>query len=319
MAKKEISTIKVKNTEIVLGQTYEVIGKKDYDAPNGFQEHGTTKLLMKGISEIHSVPFSVTNNLWNSGFYEHAECNRSIKEAEKKALVSLYKKEIQLPFENLFNVNTSESNNDFWNEYMYEIYTNKSFDTSKPKDLFDLFHALQQGVICEVGEKDPTLQRTAKYCIRNIEKAISLQEEKTFNKAEAVSTFTAMLKAADFKKDDTLYTILEWMNISNIRGADKETVKRTVLKTFENTKNGYESCLRFLEAYNLSESENGKKEMEIFSVLNKLKNKRVLEFRKQQFYLDDELLGNNLKAVAKSALNNPDKYNKIITAYEKLI
>ena len=58
--------------------------------------------------------------------------------------------------------------------------------------------------------------------------------------------------------------------------------------------------------------------MEIFSVLNKLKNKRVLEFRKQQFYLDDELLGNNLKAVAKSALNNPDKYNKIITAYEKL-
>lgn len=322
MAKKTVKqdnqVIRVANTDIVIGQTYEIIGKKDMDAPEGFQQFNTTKYLIPGIAELHSVPFSETNNLWDSGFYVHSDCNKSMHPTEKEALVKLYNEYIRKPFEEMYRVDTSESNDDFWSTYIYEIYTNKPFDTTNVKDRFDLFHALKQGKVCEVGERDAILQRSANYCIRNIEKAISLQEERANNKFDAITKFSVILDGTDLKKDDTLYTILEWMNFSTVRGADKDTIRRLVQKAFENEKTGYDTALRFLEALRMSEDKDMKKEMEIFSILSKLNVKRKLEYKRQQYYLNEELLGNTLKASAKSALMNPDKLQKIMEEYEKI-
>lgn len=321
MAKKTINQtqkIKIANTEITIGHTYEVIGKKDLDAPDGFQQYSTTKYLMPGIAELHSIPFSDVNNLWDTGFYVHSECNRTINPSEKETTIDLYKKYIEEPYKQMYRVDTSEANNDFWESYIYDVYTNKTFDTTNVKDRFDLFHALKQGILCEVGERDAVLQRSAKYCIRNVEKAVSLQEERASNKFDAITKFSVLLEGSDFEKDDTLYTVLEWMNFSNVRGADKETIKRLVQKAFENEKTGYDTALRFLEALKMSKDKDTKKEMEIFSILNKLNIKRKLNFKRQQYYLDEELLGNTLKSAAKSALMNPEKFQKIVSEYEKL-
>ena len=316
--KKDPQKIKVAKTDIIIGQTYEIIGKKDMDAPDGFQQFNTTKYLMPGIAEHKSVVFSEVNQLWDTGFYIHSECNKDIHPSEREALVKAYKTYIQKPFEDKYRVDTSEVNDDFWLSYNYEIYTNKTFDTSNEKDLFDLFHALKQGKVCEVGERDAMLQRSANYCIRNIEKAVSLQEEKSNNKFDAITKFSVMLESANFKKDDSLYTILEWMNFSNVRGADKETVKRLVQKQFDNEKTGYDTAVRFLEALKMSEDKEMKKEMELFSILNKLNIKRKLDYKRQQYYLNEELLGNTLKASAKAALANPERLQKIMEEYEKI-
>lgn len=316
--KKEPQKIRVAKTDIIIGQTYEIIGKIDRDAPTGFQQFNTTKYLMPGIAEHKSVPFSDLNQLWDSGFYVHSECNRDISPTEREALVDAYVQHIQKPYEAMYRVDTSESNDKFWESYNYEIYTNKTFDTTNVKDRFDLFHALKQGKVCEVGERDATLQRTANYCIRNIEKAVSLQEEKSNNKFDAITKFSVLLDSSDLQKDDTLYTILEWMNFTNVRGADKDTVRRLVQKQFDNEKTGYDSCLRFLEALKMSKDKDMKKEMEVFSVLSKLNVKRKLEYKRQQYYLNEELLGNTLKAAAKSALANPDRLQKIMDEYEKI-
>ena len=55
--KKDAVKFKIENTEIIIGDTYEIVGKLDRDAPDGFQKFNTTKVLMEGIKEIHSVPF----------------------------------------------------------------------------------------------------------------------------------------------------------------------------------------------------------------------------------------------------------------------
>ena len=40
-------TLKVANTEIKIGSTYEVIGKLDRSAPDGFQKNNTTKGIIE--------------------------------------------------------------------------------------------------------------------------------------------------------------------------------------------------------------------------------------------------------------------------------
>lgn len=315
---KDQQKIRVANTDIILGSTYELIGKKDFDAPDGFQNYSTTKYLIPGIAEHKSVSFDETIMLWDTGFYEHSNCNKTLVPEERSSAVEAYKKYIKEPYEKTYRVDCSESNDEFWKSYNYELYTHKSFDTTNKKDLFDLYHILKQGKACEVGEKDYTLGASANYCIRNIEKAISLQEEKSNNKFEAITKFSVLLETTDFEEDDTLYTILEWMNFSNVRGADKESIKRLIQKAFDHEKTGYDTSMRFLDALSMSKDSHAKKEMEMFSILNKLNVRRKLEYKRKQYFLNEELLGNTLKEAAKSSLSNPDKKKKILDEYEKI-
>lgn len=326
MAKKQNQTFKVANTLITLGDTIEIVSKKDLDAPSGFQAFNTTKLLMDGIKEIRSVYYDEDLRMYDTGFDVHSPCNNSIPKEEKTALIKVYNELVRKPYEEAYRVDVDAVSEDFWGgndskkikPFSLEIYTGRTFDTNKPNELFELFHILKQGFACEVGEKDPTLQRRANYCIKNNKKVQSLQEEKSEQKFEAMTTFKIMLDAFDPKKDDTLYTILEWIQLANIRGADKDTLKRTVIKLFDNEKFGYDNAKRFLEAYTMTQTELGKKEMEMFSMITKLYNKHKIEFKRQQYYLDGMLLGNHLKEAAKVATSNPETKKMIEEAYEKI-
>jgi hypothetical protein len=317
MAKKQKPTLKVANIELILGNTYEIIPKKDFDAPSGFKEHGTTKLLMPGISEIRAVPFDQGINLWDTGFDSDSPVNAKIPPAERAALSLQYNKLIKEPYEKRFRKDLSSTNNDFWDEYTYELHTYKTFDTANEKDLLDLFQALVQGRICEVGEKDATLQRTANYSIRNREKETSLKEERAETKFEAFAIFSTLLKA-DFKKDDTLISVLEWVGLTNIRETDKETLKKTVLRMLEDPKNGYEFSERFVKAFNMTETNIGKEIMDLFSILQKLRTSNKIEVKRQQYYIDGIKIGNHLKEAAEVANKNPEIKELILKTYEEL-
>lgn len=310
-------SIKVSNTEIVIGSTYEIIGKIDRDAPLGMQAFNTTKYLFEGNAENRGISYDDNRRRWDTGFEVTSSCNYNIPQIEKEALIKLYVEYIKEPYEEFIGKKISEVDDDFWREYTYGIWTGKQFDTSRPDDLFDLFHALKQGKVCEPGERDPILQRDANYCIRNREKLISLKEERANDKAEAIFTFMTMLNALDPKKDDSLYSVLEWIQVSSVRDTDAETLKRSVLKIFENEKTGYDYAKRFLEAVQMTKSKDGKEEMDIFSMLNKLNIKRKLEFKRQQYYLEDQLLGNHLKGACKAALKSPEIKELIITNFER--
>jgi hypothetical protein len=315
--------LKIANTEIIVGKTYEVVGKRDADAPSGFIENNTSKFLMADIAEIRGVPFDEDLQKYDTGFDEDSPCNSKIPSNEVGALVALYNKHIKEPYEKSYNKNVSSSNEEFWlgsktdidkKTYNYVLSTNMEFNTSKPKDLFDLFHALKQGRICEQGEKDSALQK-ANYCIKDKERLLSLQEEKTDDKFEASFLFRTLLDATT-DETDSLYTILEWIGLMSIRGSDKGALKKTVQKLFDNPATGYESAKKFLEAHDLSISDRGKEKMELFSMLSKLRAKNKLEFKRHQFYLEDNLLGNHLKGAAEKAVLDPKTKELIINNYE---
>lgn len=325
-AKTKEITIKVANTTIVLGTTYDVIHKKDLDAPMPIKGIPTTKAQSPGIKHNSSVIFNEETRRWDTGFEVESIVCRSIPPEEKKARIDAYVKMIQEPYEKYYRTDTNSINDDFWGgndelgipPYQIQLWEGKSYNTNNPKDLFDLFQALIQGKVCEPGEKTADLQRSAVYCIKNVESSVSKEEQRLVNKAEAYATFQILLDSVDPEKDDTLYTILEWLNYSNIRGAEKDALRRTVLTAFEQEKTGQDTIERFLEAYKMSKADGTKKEMEMFSVLSKLHRKNKLEVIRKQFYLDGVLLGNSLKEAAKIATIKPEIRDSILEVWNNI-
>jgi hypothetical protein len=317
--KEDKIKIKVCNTEIVVGNTYELVHKIDRDAPAPKNATPTAKLPIPRNGEKRTVPFNDNTKRWDTGFDIASPCNRHIPKTEVDALVSTYVKHIKVPYEEYMSKNLDATNDDFWMEYNYEIKPGKKYNTEDIQELFDLFCALKQGKVCNPGEKDYDLQRSAVYCVKSRQEVTSAEDDKLFKKAEAVSTFLTLLDSSKLDADDPIITMLEWVGFSSMRDVkDKDAIKRQVLKTFDSEKEGQMNVERFLEAYAMSKDESKMELMEMFSMLSKLRAKNRLEYKRQQFYLDSLLLGNTLKDAAAGALNNPDKKEAIIEAFEKI-
>jgi hypothetical protein len=317
LKKDNRTTLKIANSTIIIGETYEVRPKTDYTAPDGMQRAGTTKYLNAGNAEIRGINFDEEKRKWDTGFDESSLCNFDLLDAEKTATVKLFNKHIKEPYESAYNVDCSSNNDSFWLEYTYEIKTNKSFNTEDPKDLFDLFQAIKHGRLCEAGERDYALQK-ANYTLKNTDKVKTLEEERMADKFEAISTFSVMLNE-NLEKDDTLLALLEWLQITNVRNAEKSTLRNIVMRMFDHPINGYEFSRRFLESIKLTESADGKKRMELFSVLQKLYLKNKIEQKRGTMYIDGHLLGNTLKEASQKAMDNPEISDAIYTSYENNI
>lgn len=314
LTKDTRTTLKIANTIIIIGQTYDVRPKVDKTAPDGMQRAGTTKYLHDGNGEERGIPFDENKRKWDTGFDELSLCNFDLLANERSEVVKQFNKYIKEPFEKAYMVDCSSNNDGFWLEYGFGIHTNKTFNTEDPKDLFDLFHALKQGRICEVGEKDHALQK-ANYTIKNTDKVKTLEEERMNDKFDALAKFSVMLNE-DLEKDDTLVSLLEWLQVTNVRGADKRTIQTVVMRMFENPTQGYEFSRRFLEAIKLTESADGKKRMELFSALQKLYLKNKIEQKRGTLYLNGILLGNTLKEASQKALQSTEISDSIYTTYE---
>lgn len=302
--------IKIQNSYITIGETYEVSPKIDRGAPDGMQEKETTKFLNEGNKEIRSVYYDETRRAWDTAFYPESNCLKGTMTTDED--VKLYVKYIKLPYEKAFNVDCSETNNEFWDSYRYELKTFDSFDTSDPKARFDLFHALTKARICEVGEKDSVLQK-ANYTIKNIEAVKSTEDLRIEDKFTAAGDFATLL-TGDREK---LNSILEWIQMSDVSTMDDKVLRSTFLRSFDNPKTGYDFARRFLEGLKMYDNENGKKQMEFFRITQKLVVKNKIDKKLGQLYLDGMSLGNTVKEISLKALTQPDLADMLYKAYEK--
>lgn len=316
---KKSVTLKIANTEFEIGDTLEITPKLDLDAPDGFQKHGTSKLLMAGIAEPFSISFDEDLQMWDTGFEEFHPINDSLPLGEKKVIVKSYVDNIKKPYEAKFRKDLdSIEESEFWPTYIVDLYKGRKFHTENIKDLLDLYLILKNGMACEEKETNYFLKK-ANYNITNVKQVRTVEQKRQDTIFDAMGTFKVMLDSFDPKKDDTVYTVLEWINISNIRGADKDTVKNVVLKQFGNEKTGYDTCRRFLDAYAKTQNKNDKEVMDNFSVLNKLSQKGKIKYSKQQYFLDGELLGNNLKEAADRMRSDNEIKDLVEQAYKKIL
>lgn len=306
--KEDDILIKVQNTTIKIGDSYEVVGKMDLDAPDeAFKKHNTTKYLIKGIGDSRSIPFDDKRNLWDTGFDVRDTSNRDMKE-EDKAYVSAYNKHIKEPYEEKYNVKLDalDRKDSPWYDLIIDIQKGRIFDTTDEKDRLQLFLALQHYFVCEKDDKSYKT-RNANYNIINKAKSIDVKKDRYGKKLEAITVFNNLLNS----DTDTLYLILEWIGYGTVRNTPKESLMLQVMESFEQEE-GYTSVQNFLDVYKMSQDKTRKEELDLFSYLNQLRYTNRLKYERREFLLDGEVIGNSLKDAAKRALANPELKSKII-------
>lgn len=298
MATKK-ATVTIANTEIVIPEgIYEVTPKLDRSAPNGMVKEGTTKFLHIGNKEVRAVPYDESRRAFDTGFYAQSACNIDIPENKLKEYLADYNA-IRRKYEAAFNVDCSETNLEFWDTYRYEIYTNKTFDTSDPKDAFDLFHALKQGKLCNKDEKDPTLQK-ANYNITNKQAVKTQAEERAKVKSDAIVTLNYLAT----KKQDKLTDIIEYMGLGSTKGSEIEVVLPMITQQILNEQVGYDFSKKFIETSTLYDTKTGLEKIKFFNELQKLLAKGKIERKAGAIYHEGELLGNNIREVTEKIIKD---------------
>lgn len=319
--KSDKKSFTIGNFTVEKGKTYEVIGKKDPDAPKAFKDYNTSKYLMPGIGEKRAISFDEDKRLWDTGFYNDSKVNNKISasEVDKKEMVLLYNELVKEPYEKKYRVNLEPVlGNEFWDNYTYHLYKGRIFNTDDEQDMLDLYLALQNGRICAVDEKNPTLRNDARYCVKNREREITMFQERAEMKMESLAAFSTLLKL-DPKTDDRLYTILSWLNLPDLRDSDSDAIKKTVLMHFEDPRLGNDFAERFLKAYEDSQTELGARKFGFFTMAQELWKARVIEFKKQEYFLNGKRIGASMKEIAESCTVNPQNGKVLEEAYEEFI
>ena len=87
-------TIKVPGIdfEIKSNTIYTVKPKVDPKAPDGFRNHGTTKVIHPAVGDTVTAPFDVAMGVWDTGFYPHSPCLRAMSEREREEHLKNIKK-----------------------------------------------------------------------------------------------------------------------------------------------------------------------------------------------------------------------------------
>ena len=295
--------IKIANTEVVLGQTYEIAHKFDGSASDGMQSIGATKFPLEGVAEVKGLYFDENRNAFDTGFYVESVCNSNILQSESPAdMVAIYEKWIKEPYEKRMNVNCSETNYEFWKNYKYEAKVNRSLNTGDPVELFELFHMLKQGAVCNEGEKNSVYQK-ARYTIKNLAVQKSKEDEKLDNKIKAITLLNTLLNSDPEK----IYTVLEYLQMSSPRSMETETLRRVYMRMLDDDSKGGEFQRRFLEASDKYNSEQGKLEMEYFSMVQRLFLKGKITKKAGSLYHEDGmLLANSPKEIAIKCITDVD-------------
>jgi|TARA_B110000908_G_scaffold167221_1_gene219782 hypothetical protein len=301
-----------KEFELRTNSLYKVINRKDADAPDGFIEHGTTKLPSLGISNTVQCRYTAPQGgseidfKFDTGFYPESPCyfNKSIE--ERMEHITLLKKHIVQPYEASSGGDKilSHTNEDWWSEYSVEIEYNKVFNTSQVSDLLALYIILQSGHVAPEGmEGDPKYSQSD-YTILDIDKTTAENATTATNKLDVMFEFGTLLR----KDKSKLKSMLSYMGLLGVRGnQDDSSLKALFSQWISENSNRVSEFNRILEKVN---TEKGKIEIEAFRKGQVMLEKGVIaRMNNGRLIYQSRELGSDLKSSISNLMTNPDLEN----------
>ena len=283
---------------------YTVIPKPDPNAPDGFKEHGTTKLIHPDVTNTVAAPFDVDMGVWDTGFYTYSPCLKGMSEEEKKSHVDSVNKHIVEKVELIKGkgVLRHGADNNFFDDFPITLYNKVSFNTAEPLQLLMLYLVVLGRDLAPKEYVGHPLFKKAAYQVVNREKEISNKQQIEIDKSKAIGKFHGLLNS----DRDKLAIILSYLGISNTSIEDDDTFI-TVFTRFLNDKDdGYRNSKIFLDTITKFSDKDGEEELYIFKALQELSAKGDLKVFKQEYYLGEHNLGNSIKHAAMYASSKPD-------------
>ena len=317
--KEEANFLYIGNTIIEVGKKYSLSNRFDSAAPDGMKEIKATKFPFDMNDNKECVFFDESTGLYDTGLYEFSRVlttDRKLTQEQKKERIASYRNKIVAPYEKMKNKDLSPDSA-FWGEYRFDAYVNREFDTNNIADLLDLFNVIMQGVACNEDEKDQLFKANAFFNITSIQEVKNKKKESTKDKRTCVDTFNEMADSNREKLD----VILGFLNKNTQENIESEDLKDIYYDVINDPKTGADFVKRFTEACSKYETDNGKLEMEYFSIAQKLliKNKIKKVGSKYMTLNQTDFLGTSLQDIAKFCLDPKSKQHEIITElYEQL-
>jgi len=292
---KEFS-FKINDIEIKSSSIYEIVPKKDDDAPEHLRKHGTSKLLLSGVTDGAPCRFDEVSGIWDTGFHENSPCYRGWKDQDKQNLIKVLRENIVQPIEELKGegiLSHLDKKDSFWLTFgMASLKNGRLLNTSNPLHLLELYIMAHTKKVAPKGDQENNpMYLSARYSIINKEKSVSVREERKLKKAEAINSFFN-LKTTDKNK------LEEVLNYLGFRSTSEEAITSVVMDYIENPKEGHNNAVRLLDTIKKANSDSGYKEINTFTQLSDLFKKGVIKKVSSEYFLGDKSLGMDLKSAS---------------------
>lgn len=294
---------------------YEIIPKPDYDAPDGYQEYGTTKLLHPKVSNKICCVYNSAAQVWDTGFYESSPCYRGVDPIKIKNTVQILKDRVVEPIEKLLGkgrLDHTSSNNDHWDNWNPEIKKGTVLNSSNPNDLLTLYMISRHNFVAPKDRSSNPKYRKAQYCIVNKAEVTNLKQERKFKLSRATSLGFDLMKNDREKLDH----ILSFLGITSTSINDEMTLNSVLTNYLEEKTHGTQNVRSFLEAVDRASSNDGYMELYLHTVIKKLHKRKHITKEGLDYYYNDTNLGKTFKSAAKLALLDSDLQAKLIEKAE---
>jgi len=296
---------------IEIGQSYQVIGKFDPDAPDGFQKMRTTKVLDPDVVDsVNLAVFDADKGTYDTGLTKNS-----------KALFKLYKGDVDAIDTHLRNINkiltnrlldikgNIEPNNyTLWDEFREdELGMDKVFNTNDVIQLYKLYALILQGKLAPVGfESKPYFKTSASFAVENKKDVVNVSQKREFDKAKAQAKFFTLLE----EDKSSLFGLLDMIGIKNISESD-ESLLVTVFNQWIN-KDENQNPKKFLETYkDFYISKSGREFLGLYNEVKRLEKEGVIQRKMAGLFLGEVNLGKTTELATHTISKDKDLLDKV--------
>lgn len=320
MSKKD-KVLEIYGFQIYKDSLYEIQEKKDSSAPDGFQEHNTTKdLSFDAEDSVPGAVFDVVKNIWDTGLTEHSSALAKAipNEQERKAAIvnlntHIVNKYEKIHGENRLDFKNIAENDNFWLDYRINLKRGKVFNTSKVEDLLDLYFCLVfKRLTPKELESHPSFkQPISSFIVVDKETATTRKAENEIKKMEAIAAFHGLLN----QNQKDLISILNSLNINVSESTDKTTLVTVFNNWLEDKTDKYQNTNQFLESYSKYTTEEGKEYFYILGQLKKLQGKGV-SYKQGDIYIQDVFIASGWSNAA-TTVQKDKEFTKMLVGLDK--
>jgi hypothetical protein len=292
-----------KSFSIDTEKVYQIVGKYDADAPDGFKRERTTKTLedpVVGSTTSTLLSFDSSKNMYDLGMDINSALLRKVypEEDDRKKAVASIKKNIYDHLVTIYQGETLKPTNfDFWDNFTYTYSLDTVLDARKPIDRFILFYSILSGKLAPTEfSSDPQFKTSAQFGVECKDEVVDISTKRQLDNSKARAKFINLLD----EDKEGLLKLLDWIGIKGLDKADEALLNSVFVNWM--SKDEEQNTKQFLSVYDeYYKNNSGKKVIEAYTELKKAMKKNLVTVSKEGVLFGDILLENpkDLKQAAK--------------------
>jgi hypothetical protein len=307
----EVNGLKIKENSL-----YKVIDKPDSNAVTGLREHGSTKVPVEFMGNSAGCRFDKAKKVFDTGFYTQSPCYSNLDKSAREQKIRMLQQHIDEPYELDHGDGILDNkNSDFWEEYSYDLFEGKIFNTENIDDLLALYIAILGFELTPKESVGNPMFNESQFCVEDKEVTSKKRNERTQNYMKAMTSFALMLTSEKNK----LVSCLKFARMSGSDNLDANTQDSTFQALFHDWINDdVKNVDDFLRVVDKISKKAGLEEVVLFGHLLELSGSNKVVKIGGEYSFKENPLGADLKTAAMNLATRPSLKDIKTQIYKEL-